>query len=179
MRILRPVVEALLLAMLDIHARPGPGRAVGTELVGDHHARCAGLLSYQLAQELLRCAPALTALNQSVKNEAVSLDGAPQPTHLAVDRDHDRAASRSSTIRRLSGKRTESQTGTSFSIGLSWSWLLGRAGLFQHKRPRAEVVFYAASAFFGRPTCPSRSMRSAGPSGNRATISRLPPAAST
>jgi hypothetical protein len=56
---------------------------------------------------------------------------------------------------------------------------VARAGLFQHKRPRAEVVFYATSAFFGRPTCPSRSMRSAGPSGNRATISRLPPAAST
>jgi hypothetical protein len=33
------------------------------------------LLADELAQELLRCAPALTALNQSVKNEAVSIDG--------------------------------------------------------------------------------------------------------
>ena len=81
-----------MLAVLEIHTHPGPGSAVGTELVGDHHARCAALLSYQLAQELLRCAPALAALNQSVENEAVSIDGAPQPMLLAVDRDHDRAA---------------------------------------------------------------------------------------
>ncbi len=75
--------------MLDIHAYPGPGSAIRTELVGDHHARCAGLLSYQLAQELLRCAPALTALNQSVQNKAVSIDGANMALPLAVDRDHD------------------------------------------------------------------------------------------
>jgi hypothetical protein len=78
-----------VLAMLEGHAHPGPGSAIRTELVGDHHARCAGLLSYQLAQELLRCAPALTALNQSVKNEAVSIDGANMALPLAVDRDHD------------------------------------------------------------------------------------------
>jgi hypothetical protein len=64
-----------VLAMLEIHAHPGSGSAIGTELVGDHHARRAGLLADELAQELLRCAPALTALNQSVKNEAVSIDG--------------------------------------------------------------------------------------------------------
>jgi hypothetical protein len=28
-------------------------------------------------------------LNQSVENEAVSIDGAPQPMHLAIDRDHE------------------------------------------------------------------------------------------
>lgn len=88
-RILCPVVEALVLAMLEIHAHPGPGRAIGTELVGDHHPWRAGLLSYQLAQELLCCAPIPAALDQSVQNEAVSIDGAPQPMLLAVDRDHD------------------------------------------------------------------------------------------
>jgi len=45
-----------VLAMLEGHAHPGPGSAVGTELVGDHHARHAGWLSYQFAQELLHCA---------------------------------------------------------------------------------------------------------------------------
>ena len=89
MRILRPVVEALVLAVLEIHTHPGPGSAVGTELVGDHHARCAALLSYQLAQKLLRCAPALTALNRSVQNKAVRIDGANMARPLAVDRDHD------------------------------------------------------------------------------------------
>ena len=67
----------------------GPGRSIGTGLVGDHHARRAGWLSYQLAQELLRCAPTLSALNEGVQNEAVSIDGANMALHLAVDRDHD------------------------------------------------------------------------------------------
>jgi hypothetical protein len=31
----------------------------------------------------------LTALNEGVQNEAVSIDGAPEPMLLAVDRDHD------------------------------------------------------------------------------------------
>jgi hypothetical protein len=35
MRILCPVVEALVLAMLGNQAHPGPGRAIRTELVGD------------------------------------------------------------------------------------------------------------------------------------------------
>ncbi len=36
-----------------------------------------------------RCAPALTALNRSVQNKAVSIDGANMARPLAVDRDHD------------------------------------------------------------------------------------------
>jgi hypothetical protein len=66
MRILCPVVEALVLAMLGIQAHPGSGRAIRTGLVSDHHAWRAD----ELAQELLRCAPTLAALNQGVKNEA-------------------------------------------------------------------------------------------------------------
>ncbi len=157
-RILCPVVEALVLAMLDIHAHPGPGSAIRTWLVGDHHAWRAGWLADELAQELLHCellscAPTLAALNEGVGNQAISINGANMALRLAVDRDHDlvemplvaelkraptdlaaagpaeclrtapygfvpdswltmipRAASRSSTIRRLRGKRIESQT---------------------------------------------------------------------
>jgi hypothetical protein len=61
-RILCPVVKGLVLAMLEIHAHPGSGSAAGTELVGDHHARCVGLLADELAQELLRRAPTLTTM---------------------------------------------------------------------------------------------------------------------
>ena len=68
-RILCPVVEALVLSMLDIPAHPGPGRAIRTGLVGDHHAWRAGLLSYQLAQELLHCEQALAASDQGVQNK--------------------------------------------------------------------------------------------------------------
>jgi hypothetical protein len=71
-RFLRPVVEALVLAMLDIHAHPGPGCAIRAGLVGDHYARRAGWLSHQLAQELLRCAPAPAALNQGAGNQAAT-----------------------------------------------------------------------------------------------------------
>jgi hypothetical protein len=49
-RILCPVVEALVLAMLDIQAHPGPGSAIRTGLVGDHHARRAGSIADEPAQ---------------------------------------------------------------------------------------------------------------------------------
>jgi len=51
-RFLRPVVEALVLAMLDIQAHPGPGRAIRKGLVGDHHAWRAGSIAHELADEL-------------------------------------------------------------------------------------------------------------------------------
>ncbi len=96
-----------MLAMLDIQAHPGSGRAIRTGLVSDHHARCAGWLSHQLAQELLhcellRCAPALAALNQGAENKAVSIDGANMALRLAVDRDHD--ARRDATCRRTEAR---------------------------------------------------------------------------
>jgi hypothetical protein len=57
-RILCPVVEALVLAMLDIHAHPGPGpgRAIRTGLVGDHHAcvRDSLRMSFSPARRSLR-----------------------------------------------------------------------------------------------------------------------------
>ena len=37
-------------------------------------------------------APGISALKEGVQNEAVSIDGANMALHLAVDRDHDRAA---------------------------------------------------------------------------------------
>ena len=80
-----------MLAMLDIHAHPGPGRAIRTEFVGDHHARRAGWLADKLAQELLRRVPTLAALNQGAGNEAVRIDSANMALRLAVDRDHDLA----------------------------------------------------------------------------------------
>src|SRR5271165_942165 len=89
MRILGPVVEAFVLAMLEGHSHPRAGGGIGTELVGDHHPWRAGLLSDQLAQEFFGGAAVPTGLNQSVKNEAIGVDRAPEPMLLAVDRDHD------------------------------------------------------------------------------------------
>ena len=56
-RILCPVVEALVLAMLDIQAHPGPGSALRTGLVGDHHARLAEWLAQELRQFLTKTVP--------------------------------------------------------------------------------------------------------------------------
>jgi hypothetical protein len=39
-----------VLAMLDIQAHPGPGSAIRTGLVGDHHARRAGSIADEPAQ---------------------------------------------------------------------------------------------------------------------------------
>ena len=50
MRILRSVVEALMLAVLEIHAHSRPRRAVGAELVGDHHPWRTRLLADEFAQ---------------------------------------------------------------------------------------------------------------------------------
>ena len=89
MRILRPIVQPLVLAVLEVHAHSRPSRAVGTELVGDHHPWRARLLADEFAQERLRRASIPAASNQSVANEAISVNSAPEPVLLAVDRDHD------------------------------------------------------------------------------------------
>ncbi len=81
-RILCPVVEVFVLAMLDIQARIRPSRTVRSELVGDHHAWRANEL---LRCELLRCAPTLAALNQGAQNQAVRIDGANMALLLVVD----------------------------------------------------------------------------------------------
>ena len=43
----------------------------------------------EFAQQPFRRAPIPAALNQSVENEAIRVDGAPKPMLLAVDRNHD------------------------------------------------------------------------------------------
>ena len=77
MRILRSIVQPLVLPVLEAHAHSRPSRAVGTELVGDHHPWRAGLFADEFAQELLRRASIPAALNQSVENEAICVNGAP------------------------------------------------------------------------------------------------------
>src|SRR5215813_4168750 len=49
-RILRSVVQSLVLAMLNAKHDLAFGRAIAGELVSDHHKRCPHLLLQQLAQ---------------------------------------------------------------------------------------------------------------------------------
>jgi hypothetical protein len=53
MEILRPIVEALVLAMLDARHDLTLGRAIAAERIGDQHTRCSTLLLQELAQQAL------------------------------------------------------------------------------------------------------------------------------
>src|SRR5580700_4926705 len=89
MRILSPIVQALVLAMFDAKAHLRPCSAVGPELVRDHDAgRCDGGFQ-EPPHELLRSATVSSTLDQDVENETVLINGAPEPVLFARDRDDD------------------------------------------------------------------------------------------
>src|ERR1700679_3324006 len=89
MRILRPIVQAFMLPMLDAKAHLRPRGAIRTEFVRDHDARCGGRRFKDLPHQP-RCAMAVSsALDQDVEKEAVLIDGPPKPVPLARNRDDD------------------------------------------------------------------------------------------
>jgi hypothetical protein len=89
MRVLRPIVHALVLAMLHGKAHLRPCSAVGTELVRDHDAGRRGCRLQELCHEPLRRAAVSAALDQDVEDKAILIDGAPEPMLLARDRDEE------------------------------------------------------------------------------------------
>src|SRR5258707_10306203 len=149
MGVFGPVIEALVLPMLDPGHDLPLGSGVALQLVGDEHTRGSTLLLEELAEQAfggLRVAP---ALDENIKNEAVLVDGTPEPMLLPGEADDNlievpfvatarrsptmrlansrpnlrphcrivscvtempRAASISSTMRRLNGNRKYSQT---------------------------------------------------------------------
>ena len=64
-------------------------RAIGFELIGDHDARRSRRLLQKLVQKATRGRSISSALDQNVENEAILIDGAPEPMLLAADRDDD------------------------------------------------------------------------------------------
>ena len=88
-RVLRAIVQALVLAMFDAEAHLRPRSAVRTELVGDHDARrCDGGFQ-EPPHEPLRSTTVSSTLDQDIENEAILIDGAPKPVLLASNRDDD------------------------------------------------------------------------------------------
>src|SRR5271165_4512758 len=75
--------------MFELKAHLPPRSAIQTELVHDHHARRRDGGFQELLHEPLRSARVSSTLDQDVENEAILIDGAPQPVRLAGDRDHD------------------------------------------------------------------------------------------
>src|SRR4051812_43574164 len=68
-----------MLPMLDARHDLPLGGCVATQLVGDQHTRRSPLLLQQLAQQALGRLLVAPALNQDIENEALLVDGAPEP----------------------------------------------------------------------------------------------------
>jgi hypothetical protein len=71
MRILGSIVQAFVLAMLNLKAHLRPRRAVGFKLVGNHDARRSARAFQKFRQETLRGVAISPLLDQNVENEAV------------------------------------------------------------------------------------------------------------
>jgi hypothetical protein len=85
MGILRPVVEAFVLAVLDARHDLPLGCGVAAQLVGDQHTRRAALLLHELAEQAFGGFLVAPALDQDIENEAFLVDRAPEPVLLAGD----------------------------------------------------------------------------------------------
>jgi hypothetical protein len=88
-RVLRPVVQPLVLSVLDRGHHLAPGRPVARQLVGHHDTRWAGLLFQQLAQQAFGGPCVAPALHQDVQHHPGLVDHAPQPVLHPGDRQHD------------------------------------------------------------------------------------------
>ena len=85
MRILGPIIETFVLAMIRLQSHVRAGGSVGSQFIGDQNARSFDLFADELAQQAFRRTPVTAALYQGVKNEAILIDGAPEPMRLAID----------------------------------------------------------------------------------------------
>src|SRR5690242_20642386 len=89
MGVFGPVVEALVLAMLDPGHDLPLGRGVAFQLVGDQHTRGSTLLLEELAQQPFGGLLVAPALDENIENQAVLVDGTPQPILFPGDADAD------------------------------------------------------------------------------------------
>ena len=88
-RILRSIVEALVLAMLNAGHDLPLCRAVAGKLVGDHHTRRPHLPLQQLAQQPLGRLLVAAALDQDVEHNADLVHGSPKPMLYPGNFEHD------------------------------------------------------------------------------------------
>ena len=84
-RVLRSVIEALMLAMLDAGHDLPLCRAVAGKLVGDHDTGRPHLLLQQLAQQPLGRLLVASALDQNIEHHPGLVHGAPQPVLYTGD----------------------------------------------------------------------------------------------
>lgn len=87
MRILCPVVQAFVRTMLDTGHDLPSGCIVGSELVCDHDTRRDALALQQFSHQPKGRFPVPAALDQSIENVAIGIDGTPEPVFPALDGD--------------------------------------------------------------------------------------------
>src|SRR5438067_9507719 len=87
MGVFGPVIETLVLTMLD----PGHDLPLGSgvALQRDEHTRGSTLLLEELAEQAFGGLLVAPALDENIENEAVLVDGTPEPMLLAGDADDD------------------------------------------------------------------------------------------
>ena len=85
MRILTPVVQIAMLAMLHPRQDLALGRAVALELIRDDDPRYIPQALEQLAKKLLRRVLIAPALDQNVEDVIVLVDRAPEAMALAIN----------------------------------------------------------------------------------------------
>ena len=83
------VVQAFVLAMLNLKAHLRPRRAVGFKLVGDHDPRRSARAFQKFRQETRRGAAISPLLDQNFESEAALIDRPPKPVRLAGDGNND------------------------------------------------------------------------------------------
>src|SRR6476646_3595964 len=81
------VIEALVLPMLDPGHDLPLGRGVALQLVGDEHTRCSTLLLEELSEQAFGGLLVAPALDENIENEAVLVDGTPEPMLLPGEAD--------------------------------------------------------------------------------------------
>jgi hypothetical protein len=88
-RVLDPVVEALVRAMLDRGHDLAPGCGIGAELVGNHAPGRTALLLEKTRQQALCCTGVASRLDDFIEDISVLIDRPPQPMLFAADGDDD------------------------------------------------------------------------------------------
>jgi hypothetical protein len=92
MGIFGPVIEALVLPMLDPGHDLPLGSGVAPQLVGDEHTRCSTLPLEEFAEQAFGGLLVAASLDENIENEAVLVDGTPEPMLLPGEADDDLAS---------------------------------------------------------------------------------------
>jgi hypothetical protein len=86
-RVLCPVVQAIMLSLLDARHDLSLGHTIAGEFIGDQHARCDPLLLEQLAQQPFGGFGITAALDRDVEHGSVLIHLSSEPMLLACDAD--------------------------------------------------------------------------------------------